>query len=182
MGRRLTKDIGSDDQEKMAEETSLDGKRNELFYAMLNGQTVTDTVKTSRGDFTVKFPKQKDIIAIGRIAAFMRGGIPAANFDAVSDYEIQKVATLDVMITEGPPWFESARKKNRNFSWRDVPDARFVDEAYAKALQFRQGVQDDIEKDQETAAEKPVGENTGSVSADVGDGVFQGASGSSKRT
>jgi hypothetical protein len=181
MGRTLTKDIDNNEQEKEAE-IALDDKRDELFYAMLNGQTVTDTIKTSRGDFIVKFPKQKDIISIGRIAAFMRSGIPATNFDAVSEYEIQKVATLDIMITSGPAWFENARKKNKGFSWRDVPDAHFVDEVYAKALQFRQGVQDDITGDQKAAAEKPDGENAADVSADVGDGVFQGASGSAKRT
>jgi hypothetical protein len=177
----LTKDIDNEGQEKAAE-TAFDGKRDRLFYAMLNGQAVTDTVKTSRGDFIVKFPKQKDIISIGRIAAFMRNGIPAANFDAASEYEIQKVATLDVMVVSGPAWFENAKKKNKNFSWRYVPDARFVDEAYAKALQFRQGIQEDIAGDQEAEPEKPNGENAGGVPSDVGDGVFSGASGSAKRT
>ena len=173
--------ITKDANEVKSSESPLDSKRDKYFYAMLNGETVTDTIKTSRGEFTAKFPQQKDVISIGRIAAYMRSGIPAANFDAASDYEIQKVATLDVMITSGPPWFENARKKNKNFSWRDVPDARFVDEVYAKALQFRQGVQEDIEGDQENASESPAGEDAGGVPPDVGDGVFQGASGSAKR-
>jgi hypothetical protein len=176
----LTEDIDNGEQEKEVE-IALDEKRNQLFYAMLNGETVADEIKTSRGYFIVKFPKQKDIISIGRIAAFMRSGIPATNFDAVSEYEIQKVATLDVMVTSGPAWFENARKKNKNFSWRDVPDAHFVDEVYAKALQFRQGVQEDITGDQKNAPENPAGENAGGVPPDVGDGVFQGASGSAKR-
>jgi len=166
---------GSNEQEKGNE------KRDKYFFAMLNGEPVTDTIKTSRGDFIAKFPQQKDVISIGRIAAYMRSGIPAANFDVAADYEIQKVATLDVMITSGPVWFENARKKNKNFSWRDVPDARFVDEVYAKALQFRQGIQEDIAGDQENAPENHAGENAGGVPSDVGDGVFQGASGSAKR-
>jgi hypothetical protein len=182
MGRKLEKDIDNNEQEEKNAEIALGDKRSDLFYAMLNGQTVTDKIKTSRGEFTAKFPKQKDIISIGRIAAFLRSGIPAANFDPVSEYEIQKVATLNVMISEGPAWFENARKKNKSFSWRDVPDAHFVDEVYTKALQFREGVQEDIARDQEVAAEKPDRENAGGVSSDVGNGLFQGTSGSAKRT
>lgn len=181
MGRKLVNDIDNEGKEKEAE-ISLDGKKDELFYAMLNGQTVTDEIKTSRGDFIVKFPKQKDIISIGRIAAFLRNGMPAVNFDSVSEYEIQKIATLDVVIESGPAWFESAKKKNKGFSWRDVPDAHFADEVYAKALQFRQEIQDDIAGDKKIVAEKSDEKNAADVSSDVGDGVFQGASGSAKRT
>jgi len=172
----LTKEI--DDEQGKEAEAVLDDKRNKLFYAMLNGQTATETIKTSRGEFIVKFPKQKDIITIGRIAAFMRNGIPATNFDAASEYEIQKVAVLDVMVSSGPAWFESAKKKNKSFSWRDVPDANFVDEVYAKALQFRQGIQADIAGDKEAAPEKTDGENAGGVPSDVGNGLFQGVAGS----
>ena len=157
-----------------------DEKMNKLFYAMLNGKTVSETIKTSRGEFTVKFPKQKDIISVGRIAAFMRGGLPASAFDAVSEYEIQKCATLDVMITGGPAWYENARKKNKNFSWRDAPDAHFVNEVYAKALEFRQGVQNRLTGNRETAAENPDEENAVGVPSDVGDGVFSGVAGSAK--
>jgi len=174
----LTDDINNDD----VTVNQADEKKNKLFYAMLNGKTMSETIKTSRGEFTVNFPKQKDIISIGRIAAFMRGGLPATAFDAVSEYEIQKCATLDVMITGGPAWFEQARKKDKSFSWRDVPDAHFVNEVYAKALEFRQRVQNRLAGNKEAVAESPAGENAGDVSSDVGDGVFSGVAGSSEGT
>jgi len=160
----------------------FDEKMKALFFSLLSGQTVTETVKTSRGEFTVKYPKQKDVISIGRIAAYLRGGIPAMNFDAASDYEILKCATLDVMISDGPDWYKNAGKRDKKFSWRDVPDAHFTDEVYAKALQFRQRVQGQLAGNEEFTAEKPIGEDTGGVSADVGDGVYEGVSGSVKRT
>ena len=172
----------ADDIEKDVAENPADEKRNKLFFSMLNGQTMFETIKTSRGDFTVKYPRQKDIITIGRIAALLHGGLPASAFDAVSEYEIQKCATLDVMITGGPAWFENARKKDKNFSWRDVPDAHFVDEVYAKALEFRQRVQQQLAGNQEIIAKDPDGENAGDVSPDVGDGVFSGVAGSAKGT
>jgi len=173
----LTDDINKDVGMNPADE-----KRNKLFFSMLNGQTMSDTIKTSMGDFTVKYPKQKDIITIGRIAALLRGGLPASTFDAVSEYEIQKCTTLDVMITNGPAWFEKARKKDKNFSWRDVPDAHFVNEVYAKALEFRQGVQNQLTGNKEIVAENLDGENAGDVSTDVGDGVFSGVTSSSSGT
>jgi hypothetical protein len=167
-------------EEIKGEETGalLDEKKTSLFFSLLNGQTVSETIKTSRGEFEVKYPKQKDIISIGRIAAFMRGGIPAANFDVSSEYEIQKCATLDVMVSGGPAWFEKAKKRGKNFSWRDVPDARFTDEVYAKALEFRQTIQEQLAGDQKPAAERTDGEDTGGVSSDVDDGLFSGINGS----
>ena len=172
----LTKDIEVTEKGIDAED-----KKSDYFFAMLNGQTISETITTTRGDFKLKFPKQKDIITIGRMAAFMRGGIPAANFDAASDYEIQKCAALDVMVASGPEWFENARKKDKNFSWRSVPDARFVDEVYAKALEFRLRVQGEIEGTKENDTAKIDEEDAGGVSPDVGDGVFSGTSGSAKR-
>jgi len=173
----LCDEISLDEKEML-----LDEKANDIFFSMLRGKTASETVKTSRGDFTVKYPKQKDIISIGRIAALLRGGLPASTFDAVSEYEIQKCASLDVMIIGGPAWFEKARKKNKNFSWRDVPDAHFVNEVYAKALEFRQGIQNQLTGNKEIIAENPDGENAGDVSTDVGDGVFSGVAGSTSGT
>ena len=173
-------DIDNNELEKEME-TALDDKKDQIFYAMLNGQTVTDEIKTSRGEFFVRFPKQKDVISIGRIAAFLRNGMPATSFDAATEYEIQKCAALDVMIASGPAWFENAKKKTKNFSWKDVPDAHFVDEVYAKALQFRKTIQRRIAENQEIDSEKADGEIAGDVSAAVGNGLFQDASGSAKR-
>jgi hypothetical protein len=85
------------------------------------------------------------------------------------------------MITGGPAWFEEARKKDKNFTWRNVPDAHFINEVYAKALEFRHGIQDQLAGNQENVSEDIDRENAGDVSSDVGDGVFSGASGSAKR-
>jgi hypothetical protein len=170
---KLTDEISREEAETLPEE-----RKASLFFDLLNGQTVKETIKTSRGDFEIKYPKQKDIISIGRVAAYMRSGIPAVNFDAAADYEIQKCAALDVMVSGGPAWFENAKKADKNFSWRNVPDAHFTDEVYAKALGFRQTVQKQLTGDQEHAAEGIAGEDAGSVPADVGDGLFSGVTGS----
>jgi len=171
----LTSEIKSTEADAMA-----NGKENALFYAMLNGQTVTETIQSSRGEFQIKFPKQDDLITISRIAACMRNGIPAVQFDNASEYEIQKVATLDVMVSSGPAWFNKI-KKDADFSWGDMPDANFADEIYAKAVTFRQRVQATLRGVEGSSDNETSGENAGGVPSNVGDGLFSGTSGSAKR-
>lgn len=171
----LTEEIG-DGNEKLPEEQERD-----MFFAMLEGRTWEDFIETSRGKFKVKYPKQKDLITIGRIAAFMRGGIPAAQFDESTEYEIQKCAALDVIVSGGPAWYEKAKKRDKNFSWRNVPDAHFVDEVYAKAQQFRQKVQEQLAGHKMPVAEEAAGEVSGGISSDVDNGLFEGVSSSAQR-
>ena len=93
----VTDEIKTDKIEPMSEQ-----KTGDLFFTMLSGKTVKETISTGRGDFVVKFPKQNDMITIARLAAFLRSGIPAGNFDTSGDFEIQKCATLDVIIDSCP--------------------------------------------------------------------------------
>ena len=108
----------------------------------------------------------------------MRGGLPASAFDATTEYEIQKCATLDVMISSGPVWFKKLKEKNQNFSWRDVPDPNFVDEVYAKALRFRQEIQTELTGTKKAFSNRADTEVSVGVSADVADGVFSDVSSS----
>jgi hypothetical protein len=176
MEREFTDEINSEKTETaMTEE-----KQGDMFFTMLSGKTVKETVSTSRGDFVVKFPKQNDMIAIARLAAFMRTGIPAGNFDASGDYEIQKCATLDVIVDNGPAWFNKA-KKAPEFSWRNMPDAYFVDEVYAKAMSFRQTVQAELRGVKGAADNGNAEETSESVPKNVGGGLFSGITGAVKR-
>jgi len=134
-------------------EVSWDDNTDEGFLLMLNGKSIMDTVKTSRGDFKVKYPKQKGLIIIGRLAALMRGGIPVSAIDASVEYEIQKCAALDVMVIGGPAWFEDA-KKDPNFSWVNMPDSHFADEVYAKVLSFCTEVQEKLKRVKEYTSTK----------------------------
>ena len=172
---KLVDDIDNDVAENQADE-----EKSKLFYAMLNGKTVSETITTSMGEFTVRFPKQADLISISRIAALMRNGLPTAHFDNSSEYEIQKCATLDVVVTGGPAWFENAKKKNADFSWGDMPDAGFADEVYAKVIAFRQKVQARLRGVKESADREDSEKVAVGVPPDVGDGVFSGVAGSTE--
>ena len=164
--------------EEIKNQDVFDDKRQEdIFYALLNGKTVKETIETSRGKFVVKFPKQKDLLAIDRRVAIMRGGIPAANFDENANFNLQKVAFLDVVVESGENWFNKL-KENNNFSWGDMPDVDFIDEVYIKAWTFRSEVQDKFKRNEgKTDSGTAVSED---VQDSVGDGLFSGVAASTK--
>ena len=120
-------------------------KRIDMFNSIVMGKDVTETIKTSRGEFKVKFPRARDIQQIGRLQALRLNGIPIECFDRNVLALIQEVATLDVIVLEGPSWYENARKENINFSWLDIPSQAFIQEVYALAYEFRLKVQKQLE-------------------------------------
>lgn len=120
-------------------------KRIDMFNSIVMGKDVTETIKTSRGEFKVKFPRARDIQQIGRLQALRLNGIPIECFDRNVLALIQEVATLDVIVLEGPNWYENARKENINFSWLDIPSQAFIQEVYALAYEFRLKVQKQLE-------------------------------------
>lgn len=91
---------------------------DDLFYKLLTGETVQETIHTSRGDFVVKYPKQKDVMYIDRRVAAMRGGLPAESFDAAANFNMQKIAFLDVVVVSGEKWFEKIKKIMAHFHGR----------------------------------------------------------------
>lgn len=155
-----------------------DEKQEDIFYSLLNGKTVKETIDTSRGKFVVKFPKQKDLMLINRRIAAMRGGIPASSFDDMANFTMQQIAYLDAVIESGESWFNNIRQKNKSFSWGDMPDTDFVNEVYVKAWSFRVKVQSNFRSN-----EKPTDKGTAveeDVSEVVGDGIFSGVAASVK--
>lgn len=166
-----------------SKDTALDAENErDIFFAMLNGQTIKETIDTTRGQFVVKFPKQKDMLAIDRRIAAMRLGLNAASYDDAGNFNIQKVAFLDTVVESGPAWYEAIKKKNVGISWGDMPDTTFVDEVYVKAWTFRGKVQDKLKVSNTNAdTNTPLENGQQRVDAPVGDGVFQAVAASSSR-
>jgi len=130
-------------------ETLNDEERTSMFNAIVMGKDVTEIIKTSRGNFKVKYPRARDIQQIGRLQALRLNGIPIECFDRNVLALIQEIATLDVVVLEGPSWYENAKKENINFSWLEIPSQAYIQEVYAKAYDFRVKVQKLIESDGE---------------------------------
>jgi hypothetical protein len=122
--------------EKLTEE-----QRDDFFTRLVMGKDVTEEVETGKGVFTVKYPKSKDMLAIGRLMAFRRNFRPVEGFDSETEMVNVMASTLDVVVVSGPKWFEDAKKVNLNFSFLEVPSRAFLLELYGKAHSFREEVE-----------------------------------------
>lgn len=132
---------------KKKEETLDESQRVSMFNSIVMGKDVTETIHTSKGDFKVKYPRARDIQQIGKLQAYRLNGIPVESFDKNIFAMIQQIATLDVLVLEGPAWYENAKKENSNFSWLDIPSQAFIMEVYNALYTFRIKVQKLIESD-----------------------------------
>lgn len=150
---------------------------SDLFMSIIMGKDVTEIIHTSKGDFKIKFPRAKDLEEIGRKTAFRLNGISVRCFDANTYALMQQIATLDVIVIEGPTWFEKAKKKNITFSWQDIPSIELVREVYALAYNFREEVQAKIDTDQGTTNKQV--DNNGNGDNNSQPGLFEGMSGES---
>ena len=155
-----------------------EAKQEDIFYSLLNGKTVKETIETSRGKFVVKFPKQKDLLYVDRRVAAMRGGSSAESFDNNATFTMQKIAFLDVVIESGESWFNNL-KKNKNFTWGDMPDVDFIDEVYVKAWSFRLQVQKQF-KCNEAKADSGTTDGT-DIPSSLDNGLFSDVASSVKR-
>ena len=125
-------------------------EREDIFTQLLLGQDATGEVETSRGTFTVKFPKEKDRLAIGRLMCVNRGGLPVNSFDIETENRNLICSTLNILVVKTPDWFEDAKKKVKNFSFEEVPDEEFLLELYQKACSFRDKVQESFREKRES--------------------------------
>lgn len=151
-------------------------KADDFFMQLVRGKDITEVIETKRGKFTVKYPKQKDILAIGRLVARNHIGIPAECFDRNTETKIQVISTLEVIVVDGPDWWKNAKKENNNWNWGYVPDETFLNELYLKAYEFRRKVEEHFNRVEE---KEPVGVSTESGNEHSVDfGLFEGLSGS----
>ena len=127
-------------------ETLSNEEKDDMFTQLLMGQDAISEVETSRGKFTVKFPKQKDSLAIGRLMCINRGGLPASSFDVETENRNLICSTLNILVVGAPSWFDNAKKKDKNFSFEEVPDEEFLLELYQKACSFRVEVQESFKE------------------------------------
>ncbi len=154
------------------------GQKEDLFNAIVRGKDAIETIHTSRGDFKVKFPRMKDLESIGRLVAYRLNGLSAQSFDQNTYSLIQQIATLDIIVVEGPAWFENAKNENPNgLSWGDMPSQAFIQEVYALAYEFRLKMSQTFELDKETKDTGLAANNNTDVPSQSG--LFEGLSGKS---
>jgi hypothetical protein len=164
------KTVDAINSEKKVEELTGE-EREDFFTKMVMGKDVTEEIKTSRGTFTVKYPKPNDMIAIGKITAYRRNYKPVEAFDVAIENDNIMTATLDVVVVSGLEWYENAKKVNKFFSFMEVPSRGFLSELYGK-YSFREQVEKCLDEGKAPAGERlPTEEG---AHDDVDGGAFGG--------
>ncbi len=126
-------------------------QRDDFFANLVMGKDVTEEIETSKGKFTVKYPKPKDYLLIGQLMSLRRQYKPAEAFGGESSFINTMVSTLDAVVVSGPEWFEKAKKASKDFSFEEVPSRAFLAELYGKAHQFREKVESRLDETEESA-------------------------------
>lgn len=160
---------------KTEDETLTEEQKTNLFNSIVLGREATEKLETSRGVFEVKFPRLKDLEAISRITAMRLKGLAVESFNASSYALIQQIAYLDVVVIKGPAWFENAKKEVQGFSFGNIPSQKFLQEVYAKALEFQFKVQKMFEPESEERESTGQASNTNDKTP-AGTGLFDGLS------
>ena len=149
----------------------VDGENPEVadvFAALLEGKPVTTKLETPRGTFTMKFPDANDKRRIRVLIADEKMGRPDDAFSWQDRQDIENAAALNVLVVDGPAWWETKMKKR----WDGFPDASLMRNLLARGRLFRIQVERDI------ATSKygyTMGGTAGNGAAEaVGGGAFQG--------
>lgn len=161
------------------EEDVSEEQQNDIFYAIIMGKQITKVIHSSRGDFTVKFPKEKDRAAIELLEAGRRSGVSVASFSPAANSRLNEIATLDVVVIDGPAWYKNAKERNKKFSWGDMPDTEFVDSIFVEAWTFFQTVQSRFSENKES--ENTENTHKADFPEAMGGGLFSGVATTGKR-
>lgn len=141
-------------------------EKDDLFLQLVRGKDITEVIETKRGKFTVKYPKQKDLIKIGRLIAFKHNGLNANSFDEDTESLIRITSYLEICVVDGEAWYKNAKNEKQNWNWEEVPDTAFLSELFVKAQEFRRKVEGTFKGSER--------KETAGVLADKGDSDYVG--------
>ncbi len=83
-------------------------KDNEIFTKILNGKAITEVVETGRGNFTLKYPLQKEYADIIKKRIEYLSGLDISKLTEAEIFMYETASTLDIVIVEKPSWWTNA--------------------------------------------------------------------------
>lgn len=117
------------------------------FEKILNGEMITEEVKTKRGVFTIKNLTSKDHIKIAVAKSKMLEGANLDTVDNLSAFLTEEIAVCDVTIVKAPAWWKGAE---------NCPDDSVLSAIYRGCLSLNKKIQQAM-SDEESG--KNVGES-----------------------
>ncbi|RLE46002.1 MAG: hypothetical protein DRJ31_10545, partial [Candidatus Methanomethylicota archaeon] len=141
-------------------------EKKDVLESILNGEQITEEIKTKRGVFVIALPLPKDIRNIEIEIARRLDGYPENQFSSDMLMKFRVYASLDTVIIKAPDWW------NKLESAEDCPDDSLISFLYRRYLRFYQETQKKIEKSHFNGTAK-IGKARIKTET-VGDGAFQG--------
>lgn len=102
------------------------------FEKILNGEMITEDVKTRRGVFTVKNLTSQDHIKIAVEKSKMLQGANLETVDNLSSFLVEEIAVCDIAIVKAPGWWKGAGK---------CPDDTVLSDIYRGCLSLNKKIQ-----------------------------------------
>jgi hypothetical protein len=118
--------------------TRAEKESDDILERILSGKQISETVKTKRGNFIIKFPLPYDLRRIEVSLAQRLEGMPTEAFTPEQIREFRVYAVLDYVIVEAPEWW------NKLSSSEHCPDTEFIAKLYGRYLQLRKKTQKKI--------------------------------------
>lgn len=119
----------------MSKEKGKDVFKKDILESILDGDRITETVKTKRGDFVIAYPLPHDLRLIDVEVAKRLEGQPQDSFSRAQVTSFRCYATLDYIIVENPEWWDKLN------SSEDCPDDELVTSLYRRYLRFYEKIQ-----------------------------------------
>lgn len=135
---------------------------NEIFSKLLRGEDLTQTVKSSRGEFVFRYPTNGDKIEIERLKSAMLENVNIEKADGETLLMISAIASIDVCLVTAPKWWKGAKA---------CPDRYLLGELYRGFLQRCIEVQEVLRVANVGGDDRESSNNTGSADV-VGSRAF----------
>lgn len=107
-------------------------EKQNYFEKILNGEMITEDVKTKRGVFTIKNLTSKDHIKIAVSKSKMLQGANLETIDNLSAFLVEEIAVCDITIIKAPAWWKGAE---------NCPDDTVLTDIYRGCLSLNQKIQ-----------------------------------------
>lgn len=134
---------------------------DELFEKLLNGEEITEIVKTKRGDFKIKYLDHSGTLEVARRKSKLLKDMDLSTLDNLSAFLIEEIAVCEVCIVDSPSWWKGAQM---------CPDHAVLADLYRGYLRLNEKILGKIERSRFGEVDSSCGEP--SESSSVGGVLF----------
>lgn len=129
-GKRAKEQTDKPNAPKASKDEVNSPEVNETLDKLLRGEEIFDIIETRRGNFKIIFPRPRVLRYIQVLLAERFNGQNLNNIPEKALHNYEVYATLDVVVVEGPKWWDKLD------SSEDCPDDDLIVDLYRGYLRF----------------------------------------------